>query len=89
VPLFSLPLPDERGGSSRLIFARWLVDKKSPTTARVAVNRFWQAYFGTGIVTTPEDFGMQSEAPSPLSCSIGWRELQAPESNVQSLESPT
>jgi mono/diheme cytochrome c family protein len=50
--------------SSRLLFAKWLVDKQSPTTARVLVNRLWQAYFGTGIVATPEDFGMQSEAPS-------------------------
>jgi hypothetical protein len=50
--------------SSRLVFAKWLVDKKSPTTARVIVNRLWQTYFGQGLVTTPEDFGMQSEAPS-------------------------
>jgi len=53
----------ETGAPSRLMFANWLVDKKSPTTARVAVNRLWQAYFGQGIVTTPADFGMQSEAP--------------------------
>jgi len=46
------------------MFAKWLVDKRSPTTARVLINRLWQAYFGTGIVATPEDFGMQSEAPS-------------------------
>jgi hypothetical protein len=52
------PLP------SRLTFACWLTDKRSPTTARVLVNRIWQAYFGTGLVSTPEDFGMQSEAPS-------------------------
>ncbi|MHA3774669.1 PSD1 and planctomycete cytochrome C domain-containing protein [Verrucomicrobiota bacterium sgz303538] len=49
---------------SRLTFAKWLVDPKSSTTARVLVNRVWQAYFGIGIVATPEDFGTQGEAPS-------------------------
>jgi hypothetical protein len=48
----------------RLRLAKWLADKKSPTTARVLVNRLWQTYFGGGLVSTPEDFGMQSEAPS-------------------------
>lgn len=48
----------------RLAFARWMVDRRSPTTARAIVNRIWQTYFGTGIVSTPEDFGKQSEAPT-------------------------
>jgi hypothetical protein len=47
-----------------MTFAKWLVDRKSPTTARVFVNRMWQAYFGIGIVSTSEDFGTQSDAPS-------------------------
>ena len=63
VPAFLHPLPAGADGS-RLTFAKWLADKKSPTTARVFVNRIWQAYFGSGLVGTPEDFGMQSETPS-------------------------
>ncbi len=48
----------------RLRFARWIVDDRSPTTARVIVNRIWQSYFGRGIVSTPEDFGYQSPSPT-------------------------
>jgi mono/diheme cytochrome c family protein len=62
-PAFLHPLSKDADGS-RLTFAKWLADKKSPTTARVMVNRVWLAYFGTGLVSTPEDFGMQSDAQS-------------------------
>jgi hypothetical protein len=49
---------------SRLDFARWLVSSGNPLGARTAVNRAWQAFFGTGFVKTAEDFGVQSEPPS-------------------------
>lgn len=50
--------------SNRLEFAQWLTHPKHPLTARVAVNRLWENFFGTGLVKTTEDFGITGEFPS-------------------------
>ena len=61
-PAFLPPLPDD-APRNRLGFAEWLFQPEHPLTARVQVNRMWQMFFGTGLVKTTEDMGVQSEYP--------------------------
>lgn len=55
---------DIEGPPNRLTLARWLASPENPLIGRVTVNRWWAELFGRGIVSTPEDFGIQGEPPT-------------------------
>uniref|UniRef100_UPI00260C3E8C DUF1553 domain-containing protein n=1 Tax=uncultured Gimesia sp. TaxID=1678688 RepID=UPI00260C3E8C len=59
-----LPPMRKDAAQNRLGLAQWLFQNDHPLTARVAINRYWLMLFGTGLVTTPEDFGSQGAFPS-------------------------
>lgn len=63
VPGIFPKLPDG-AARNRLTLAKWFFAPGQPLTARVAVNRYWEELFGTGIVETLENFGSVGEPPS-------------------------
>ena len=50
--------------SNRLGLAKWLTSREHPLVSRVLINRVWSSVFGTGLVRTPEDFGLQGQQPT-------------------------
>jgi hypothetical protein len=55
---------NERTTGRRATLAEWIASPKNPLTARVIVNRVWQSHFGTGLVATPNDFGLAGARPA-------------------------
>lgn len=67
LPSVFQPSPADMARGDRRDLADWLASRRNPLTARVVVNRVWQAYFGRGLVETENDFGAMGSAPTHAS----------------------